>query len=810
MNSPGFRAHVEIFCQDLRHAAHSLLRAPIFTAAAVIAMALGTGAGTAVFSVVDRILFRSLPYPEADRLVSFGMTAPIVPQEFLLAYDYLDWRDAQTPFVSLGAWSGAGDCDLTENQPVRLRCARVDAALLPTLGIPPLLGHTITPAEDRPGAAGVAMISSAIWHGRFAGDASIVGKTMNLDGQTVTVAGVLPPEFELPALETADVLLPMALNPDEQRTRKIAILISAIGRLKPGVTAVQAKVALAPLLRKSLEFVTPAFRNEVKLRVRPLRDRQIQDARLAAWILLAAVFAVLAIACANVAHLLLARATARQREFATRAALGAGRCRLIRQALAESSLLALSGGLAGCGLAFVLLRVFVALAPGGIPRLNQAAIDPRVLLFTLAMSLLCGLVFGFAPALAGARAASLAGARTVGARHGIFRQVLIAGQIAISLILLVGAALLLRSLWGLLHQPLGMRTDGLLTAQITLGQKTHGDAARRAAFFDELESRLRHIPGVADLAVSSSLPPAGNPAGAMLYAAIDVQGRPQYTSGTGGSVVYRLVTPRYFATLGIPVLRGRDFEEADKGPDRNPIVLSDALARRMFPGEDPIGKQVKPGRVGPWRTVIGVAGNVKNNGLAQPGDPEYYEIRKRQVGRGAVVAIRTAMDPGAMARWVRAEVAALDPGLPVEIGTMQREVGKLASAPRFDAMLLGLFAGMGLLLAAVGIYGVIAFLVAQRTQEIGVRMALGATPGAIARMVLGDAARWTVAGGIAGVAGSLLAARWLESLLFHVGARDPWTLAGMLALLSAVAMAAAWVPSRRAARLDPMAALRHE
>jgi len=420
------------------------------------------------------------------------------------------------------------------------------------------------------------------------------------------------------------------------------------------------------------------------------------------------------------------------------------------------------------------------------------------------------LVFGLAPALAGARAASLAGARTVGSRHGIFRQVLIAGQIAISLVLLVGAALLLRSLWGLLHQPLGMRTDGLLSAQITLGQKPYADAARRAAFFDQLESRLRRIPGVADMAISSSLPPTGNPMGSMLYAAIDVLGRPQYANGTGGSVVYRLVTPRYFATLAIPILRGRDFEEADKSPDRNPIILSDALARRMFPGEDPLGKQIRPGRVGPWRTVIAVAANVKNNGLAQPGDPEYYEIRKQQVGRGAAIVIRTAMDAGVMARWVRAEVAALDPGLPVEIATLEQQVGKLAAAPRFDAMLLGLFAGMGLLLAAVGIYGVIAFLVAQRTQEIGLRMALGATSGAIARMVLRDAARWTVAGAIAGAAASLFAARWLESMLFHVAARDPWTLAGTLALLSAVAMAAAWIPSRRAARLDPMEALRHE
>lgn len=805
--------HLEILAQDVRHAARGWWRAPMFTFAAVFAVALGIGAGTAVFSVVDRILFRSLPYEHGDRLVSFGLMAPIAPQEFMLGYDYLDWREAQTPFASVTSWAGVADCDLTDANPVRLRCARVEAAFLPTLGIRPMLGRNFTPQEDRPNAPKVALISYGLWRSRFAGDPGVVGKAAPLDGQSATVVGVLPPEFELPTLAPADVLVPQALDEAEQRTRRTATLLSAIGRLKPGVTQAQAAAALQPLLEQALKWVPPGFRREVKLRVRSLRDRQIQDARLASWILLASVLAVLLIACANVANLLLARAATRRRELAVRAALGAGRWRLIRQALTESVLLGLAGGAAGCALAFLLLRLFVAIAPEGIPRLAQAGVDARVLLFTLALSLVSGVVFGLAPALENPRAETLAGWRTLGARHHLFRQVLVSAQICVSLILLTGASLLLRSLWNLENQPLGMRTDSVLTAAVTLGRQSYSDPARRLAFFEQWEARLRGIPGVTALALSDSLPPSGALNGSMLYAVIDVQGQPRFTGGTGGSVAWRSVTPGYFGALGIPILRGRGFEEEDRGPSRNVVILSDLLARRMFPGEEPLGKQIQPGRIGPWLTVVGVAGNVKNSGLVERGDPEYYVVRKHaptNVARSATAIIRSAMDPRAMAGFVRAEVAALDSTLPVTIETIEQRVGKFAERPRFNAVLLGIFAGMGLLLAAIGLYGVVSFLVAQRTQEIGVRMALGATPRAIARLVLEHAARWTAAGAALGVIGSLVAVRLLRTMLFQVPARDPWTLAAAVVVLLAVALVAAWIPSRRAARVDPMQALRQE
>ncbi len=807
------RQHLDVLLRDIRFAARGFLRAPTFTLAAVFAVAVGIGAGTAVFSVVDRILFRSLPYADAGRLVSFGMVAPIVPQEFMLGYDYIDWRDSQTAFESMASWTGIHPCDLTDTNPVRLSCARVEASLLPALGIQPLLGRNFTPEHNRPNAPRVALISYGLWRSRFAGDPGIAGRTIPLDGRLATVLGVLPPHFEMPTLVAADLLVPYTVDEAEQRTRKSAVLFSTIARLKPGTTVAQAGAALQPLFQKSLQSVSPEFRKDVKLRIRPLRDRQIQDARTASWVLLGSVIAVLLIACANVANLLLARMAARQREFAVRAALGAGRRRLVRQALTESTLLALIGGAAGCALAFVLLRVFVAIAPEGIPRLSQASLDLRVLSFTLAASLISGLLFGVAPALQVPRAETLAGSRVLGGRQHLFRHVLVAAQIGVSLVLLTGATLLLRSLWNLQNQPLGIQPQSVLAATVALGQQAYPDAARRLAFFEQLEEHLRGVPGTTEVAVSDSLPLVGNETGAMLYGAIDVNGRPQFKDGTGGRVAWRNITPRYFAALGIPILRGRAFSEQDRDPNQNAVILSATLARRMFPGEDALGRQIRPGRIGPWLTVVGVAGNVKNNGLAEADDPELYQVRKHspeRAGRAAVAIIRTAADPRAAAGPVRAVVASLDPTLPVKIETMQQRVGALSQKPRFNAVLLGIFAAMGLLLAAVGLYGVISFLVAQRVREIGVRMALGATPGAIARLVLGHALRWTAAGAVLGIAGSLFAVRLLRAMLFRVPARDPWTLAFVLALLLCVTLGAAWFPSRRAARLDPVETLRQE
>jgi predicted permease len=811
------RRHLDILAQDLRYAARGFVRSPTFTLAAVLAIALGTGAGTAVFSVVDRILFRSLPYARSERLVSVGFVAPIIPQEFMLGTDYMEWRARQQPFTSITSWAGMNDCDLTGTRPVRLACAQVEASFLPTLGVQPLLGRNFTRDEDRPNAPPVALLSYGLWMSRFAADRGTVGKTIPLDGRSATILDVLPPDFELPTLEHADVVVPQAMDEAAQHRPNTGRVLQSVARLKPGVTPEQAAAALQPLFQESLNFVPGPFRKEVKLRVRALRDRQIHDARLASWILLGAVLAVLLIACANVANLLLARAATRRRELAVRLALGAARGRLWRQTLTESLLLAFAGGAAGCALAVALLRVFVTIAPEGIPRLQQATVDLRVLLFTMAISVFSGVAFGLVPALETPRAEALAGWRTLGARHSFLRHALVAGQICASLILLTGASLLLRSLWNLQNQPLGMRTTRVLTATVTLGRKSYDEPAAQLAFFEDLERRLHAIPGVAGLALSDSVPLSGTPR-STIYSVIDVAGRPPAAEGTGGMVAWRAVTPGYFAALGVPILRGRGFREEDRDPQQNAVILSDSLARRMFPGQDPLGRQilgrdVELGRSAPWLTVIGVAGNVKNGALTDPDDPEYYVVRKHaaeRFGRTATAILSGPVDSAVLARWVRAEVAALDPTLPVNIETLAQRAGKLAQRPRFNAWLLGLFAAMGLLLSAIGLYGVVSFVVAQRTPEIGVRMALGATPGAVVRLVLGHAARWTFAGAALGLVGSLFAARLLAAMLFHVSARDPWILAVAVAALSATALLAAWVPSRRAARIDPIQALRQE
>jgi putative ABC transport system permease protein len=808
------RQAIDNVAQEARYAIRGFRRSPLFTLSVIVTVALGVGPNTAVYSVIDRILFRNLPYPHDDRLVSFGMVAPIAPQEFMLGYDYLDWREAHTPFASMGAWSGERDCDLTIENPVRLRCANVDAALLPTLGLRPVLGRNFAPQEDERNAPPVALISYALWRSRFAGDPRVIGKPLPLDGQAPTIIGVLPAQFELPTLARADVLVPLGLDREEQRTRKTAILLWTVARLKAGLTPAQAGAALQPLFDTALRRgVSPEFWKEIKLRIRPLRDRQIQDARLASWILVAAVLAVLAIACANVSNLLLARSTGRRREFAVRAALGAGRGRRAAQALLESMLAGLAGGALGCLLAAGLLRLFVAIAPEGIPRLSQATVDLRVLLFTLVLSLASGALFGLAPALQSPRAEMLTGSRTLGSRHHRFRHILVMAQISVSLVLVAGAGLLLRSLWGLQNQPLGMRTEGVVAASVNLGAMSYSNPAGRLAFFERLEQRLRRVPGVREIAICNWPPPLGNQFGPMLYAGLEVPGRPKLAAGTGGTVTTRSVTPGYFGALGIPTLRGRVFNEADRDPNRHAIVLSDALARRLFPGEDPVGKQIRLWGRGPWLTVIGVVGNVKNNGLAGREDAEFYEVRKHaaeDVERSATAFIRTAMDPRLTMREVRREFAALDPTLPVDIATLQQRVSELAAGPRFNALLLGFFAALGLALAAIGVYGLVAFLVIDRTPEIGVRMALGSSPGGIVRLILREAGGWTAAGAAVGTAGALFTNRLLEAMLFGVSWSDPWTLAVAVCVLFGAALAAASIPARNAARVDPLEALRRE
>jgi putative ABC transport system permease protein len=810
---------LEGLIQDVRYGARGLRRNPAFAVTAVIAAAVGIGASAAVFSAVDRILFRALPYRDEGRLVSVGIMAPLDSNEFLLADGYFDLRRNPGPFEAVTSFqAGAFACDLAEHNPLRLRCVRAEANFLETLGVAPVVGRSFTKEEDLPNGPRVAMISYGLWSSRFGADPAVVGRTLNLDGAPAVIAGVLPKDFLMPTLAGLDVLMP--LNLDESRERSGRAL-RAFARLKSGITLERAVAELQPYMKRVLETVPPQFRKEVTLRVRPVRDRQVGGVRLASMTLFGAVLAVLLIACANIANLLLARAARREREMAVRRALGASSWRTARLVLTESLLLGSIGGAAGCGLAYTLLRVFQTIAPGGLPRLDEATLDLRVLGFAVAASIGSGLLFGLAPALRRERGAWMGAGRATSSARGWLRGGLVTAQIAVSVMLLTGAGLLLRSLWNLESVPLGIERDHVLTAKFVLGRQRYGSPAQQVAFFVELEQRLASLPGAAAAAISDSLPPSGGTRGRPL-ATIEVEGQPRRPEGTGGMVVWRYVTPDYFRALGIPMRRGRGFTEDDRSAGANAIVVSETLARLWFGNQPAVGRHVLRGPKGEWFTIVGVAADAHNVGFGQTASPEFYLVRKSAVDatfaqaepptgwRGASVVVRTAVDPRLAASAVRSTFAAIDPTLPVELESMQQRLNGITEQPRFYATLLGVFAVTGVLLAAIGLFGVMSFLVAQRRREIGVRMALGATPRDVARLTLGFAARWTAAGVLAGGIGAFAAARALRSLLFGVDAGDLRALGAAVLMLAVVALIAAAGPARRASLLDPMETLREE
>jgi putative ABC transport system permease protein len=805
---------LESLLRDVRYALRGFRRNPIFALTAIATLALGIGATTTVFSVVDRILFRSLPYAHDDRLVSVGLTAPIIPQEFMLGGSYFDWKDNQKPFESLTSDTGVNECDLIERNPQRLSCAGVELNLLPTLGVSPILGRNFLPEEDRANGPKVALISYGLWLTQYNRDPAIVNRLMNIDSHPVRVIGVLPRDFEMPALEKADVIVPEALDVAAERKADPGRVLYAFARLKPGVSIAQAAEQLQPVFDYSLSLAPPRFRNEVHLRVRSIRDRQTQDARLIAWVLLGAVFAVLLIAVANVASLLLTRAVARERELAVRSALGASRSHLVRQTLTEALLLSLFGTAAGLALAEALLRIFRAVAPSSLPFLATSQLDPRLVAFTVLLSLVSGLVFGLIPALHRPRAIALAARTPASSSRVVLRRAMVAAQIAISMILLAGAALLVRSFTNLQTQSLGMQSHGVLTAAISLNRERFATPQAQMAFFTKAEAEMDRLPGVSVVAVSDTVPPGGFHRD-QIYSIVAIAGHPAPTGGTGGMVAWRWVTPDYFKALSIPIVRGQDFTEAQRTSREHFLILSSLLASRLFPNQDPIGQHVQPQPNGPWYTVQGVASEVKNAGLDAPAEPEYYRLRRNlpddwQQAPSAVVVLKTTLPPKSIAPWVRSQIAQIDPTVPVEIETLVERISDLSDRPRFETALLSFFACTGLVMAIIGLYGVIAFMAAQRTQEIGVRMALGATRLDVMRLFLGEGLRLVLIGGAAGLAFALGLSRVLKNLLFSIGPHDPMSFIAVTLLLVLVALVATLIPARSAMKVDPMTALRME
>ncbi|HKS81595.1 MAG TPA: ABC transporter permease [Candidatus Acidoferrales bacterium] len=821
MRSVRTGASLEMLFRDVRFAARMFRKNLGFTAVAVLTLAVGVGANTAVFSVLYRDLLHPLPYPDGNRLVFFGMVVPSADSRpFLFTAFYEQFRSAHTPFESITSWRpGIGDCDLTEDQPLRLACVRAESTFLPTFGIVPAVGSNFSVDEDGPDARHVCLISYALWQSRFDGSPSAVGQMLSIDAQPTRVIGVLPRNFEWPTLNHIDVVLPEALTTAEL-TSPMAGVVRSYARLKPGVSLAEARAQLGPAMEEWRRISPPMFRREMRLGLLPVREDQVGSIRPALLVLFGASLAIMLLGTANVATLSLARGAAREHEFAVRAALGASRSNVMRLQLAESTLLGLFGGATGAGIAFALLRLFIALAPEGIPRIAEAGFGVPLLTFALGASLLSGLICGLISACIPPPAHALHGGSSLGPHRARLGGALVAAQVAMSFVLVIEAGLFLETLRNIESVPLGMETKQVVTAEITLGQAYTPSTA--SELFARLEAGLRSLPGVTGAAVSDSLPPSG---GERAHPLFDIQpeGRPAFPKGTGGLVGWRIVTPGYFQILGIPFLKGHAFIMSDQNPNMDVAIINEKLAQQLFPSESAIGQHIQLSvPAGPWYTIVGVCGDMKylnQSGRVEPSGPEYYLPRKRLMSAGAATdssdrheffLVRSPMKSTAVEQMLRSEIASLDPTLPAEISTLTARVDVLRVEPRFNAALISLFATLGFVLAAIGLYGVVSFLVAARTKEIGVRMALGASPQRVLGIVIARGFRLILAGLVVGIALAFAFGHVLQGLLYGVSARDP-VIAGIAALLLLiVGLAACYIPARKAMRVDPMVALRYE
>ena len=814
--------NVQFFLRTVR-------RSPGFVLTAVLVLALGLGASTAMFSALDRILFHPLPYGDADRLVNFGMTVPAIgaPGQSRLILHSLryqeHWKPAPEPFTDVTTVWGVGDtCDVTEQQSERLLCATVESNFLQTFGVRPALGRDFTVEDDVRGAPPVAIISHDVWMRRFGADPSAIGRTINLNGTPIPVIGVLPAGFAMPRGE-ADILRPQQLYPLDPRSPFSAFL-TAFGRLKPGITREHAEAAIAPILKANAE----ELRNGVSIgegrikvgvpldsqpRLVPLRDYLVGDASRVAWLLLGAVAGLLLIACVNVTNLTLARMAARDREFAVRSALGAGRARLARLALTESLLLAVAGGAIGLLFAAAMLRIFVQLAPSSIPEIAQASLDRRVFAVAAVLALMAGAAVGIWPALSVLRSRALQyGTRATAPPRPRMRFMLVTVQIGLTVAMLAGSALLLRTLWNLVSVPLGYESERIVTMSVALNVARY-PIGSRGPFFERLLERIHEIPGTAVATMSSAASPTGI---SLVGGILPVDRQPRNALPPGSRIRMREVTPGYFQTFGIPILKGRTFLEPDRKA-QPAAILSESAAKILFPGQDPIGHTVRVPPANEWAEIVGVAREIRNTGPTHEPEPELYALWRRDrsdraggefYSRVAFFAIRTQAGTADAVAFLKKAVADLDPQIPVTVEPLNEEVARLTERPRFLAWLLSAFAGLALLLAATGLYGVASYLVTQRTRDIGVRIALGAAPADISRQVVGEAGRWIAAGAALGCALAWAGTQAIESQLYGVGSRDPLSWIAALGVLCAALLLAVLRPAVLAARVDPIEALR--
>lgn len=810
---------METLLRDLRFAARNLLKNRGFTAAALLCLALGMGASSAIFSVVDSVLLKPLPFADPDRVMILwnDLRLQDLPKAPFSGREFLDLQSQVTTFASVGAAAPQNVSLTGRTEPQELLAMRATASLFPMLGVKPELGRLFTAEEDVLGRNNVALLTHRLWKEQLGGDPRIVGQKISIDSKPYLVTGVLPEGFSFGKTD-CDLWIPMALNPAKLMPRQVRTVMIA-GRLKPGVSQERAQQEMSLVAQRFARDYPDSYppSSGYGIRLVPAREDLVGDVRATLLVLFGAVGLVLVISCLNVANLLLARATSRTKEVAIRTALGSSRSTLVRQFLTEGLLLSFCGALLGLLLAFWSTRALAAFNPGNIPRLEEVHLDGAVLLFTLGLVVVTGCVFGLVPVFHSASSnlrepLQDGGKTSAGTTSGQrTRSALVVAEIAVALVVLVGAGLMIQSFRRLLEVNPGFRTTGLLTARYTLTQARVPQDAQVLALQRRFLERAAALPGVRGVALASELP-MGH--GLNATGDLTLEGQTLGPNEAPPATGWRIVSPDYFKTLEIPLRQGRVFTAADDEHAPGAVILDEALARRLWPDGSALGKRLKLNARTPaqsiWRTVVGVVGHVRQNGLAEAGGDQLYVPLPQYPVRLNTLVIRAAGRPETMASGVRAAFAAVDRDLPLEIKTIDQVIDDSLTRQRFNTFLFTFFGLVALSLTAIGVYGVMAYSVAQRTRDVGIRMALGARKEDVLRLIVGQGARLTSIGLVLGLAAAWWLSRLMLSLLYGVGASDALTFIGVPLLLGLLGLAASWLPARRAARVDPLVALRYE